>query len=297
MMRKIAYSFLILLFAAVISPLAIAEKVAHKGINENVLNKNKKKVEKILTFAVVPQQTASKLARLWSPIIGEVSLKSGVKIKFATAPDIPTFEKRLSEGQYDIAYMNPYHYVVFNQSQGYQAIAKARDKRIKGIIVVAKDSPVIKFSDLNKLDNKSLAFPAPAAFAATILTQSDLKKNKVKFMPEYVSSHDSVYRTVAKGIYPAGGGVLRTFNNLDPKIKAQLRILSTTKGYTPHAIAAHPRVSKEQINSIQEALTALDQNKSGKASLNNIKIKGFEKAKDKEWNDIRKLNISVKVVK
>lgn len=296
-MRKIACSFLILLFSSVVSSVAIAENTTQKNTEKNVQNKGKEKVETILTFAVVPQQSASKLAKLWSPIIDDISLKSGVKIKFTTAPDIPTFEKRLSEGLYDIAYMNPYHYVIFNQSPGYQAIAKARDKRIKGIIVVAKESPITKFSDLNKRDNKSLAFPAPAAFAATILTQSDLKKNKVEFIPQYVSSHDSVYRTVAKGIYPAGGGVLRTFNNVDPKIKAQLRILSTTKGYTPHAIAAHPRVSKAQSSSIQKALASMEQREEGKALLNKIKIKGFEKAKDKDWNDIRKLDISVKVVK
>jgi len=248
--------------------------------------------EKSLTFALVPQQSASKLAKLWTPIFEEISLKSGVKIKFATAPDIPTFEKRLAAGEYDIAYMNPYHYVVFHQSNGYQALAKARDKRIKGIIVVAKDSPI---SSLAELDNKTLAFPAPAAFAATILTQSDLSKAPAEFTPKYVSSHDSVYRTVAKGIYPAGGGVLRTFNNVAPEIKDKLRVLWTTKGYTPHAIATHPRVTPEQANKIQMALTQMDQTESGKALLNSIKIKGFESANNSDWDDIRELNIKIKI--
>lgn len=243
-----------------------------------------------LTFAVVPQQSASQLAKLWTPIVEKLSLISGFKIKFATAPDIPTFEKRLSEGEYDIAYMNPYHYVVFNESTGYQALAKARDKRIKGIIVVAKNSLINKFDDL---DNTTLAFPAPAAFAATILTQSDLAMNKVNFTAKYVSSHDSVYRAVAKGIYPAGGGILRTFNNVDSNIKEQLTILSTTKGYTPHAIATHPRVKSEQMEKIQQALSSLGQDESGKTLLNNIKIKGFENASDTDWDDIRDLKLSV----
>jgi len=249
--------------------------------------------ENSLTFAVVPQQSASKLAQLWTPIVKELSQKSGLKIKFATAPDIPTFEKRLSQGLYDIAYMNPYHYVVFHKSNDYQALAKAKDKRIKGIIVVAKDSAINHFNDLN---NATLAFPAPAAFAATILTQSDLKASEVNFTAKYVSSHDSVYLTVAKGIYPAGGGVLRTFNNVAPNIKKQLRILSTTKGYTPHAIATHPRVNIEEMNRLQEAIIAMDKTESGKALLDNIKIKGFESAKNTDWDDVRKLNLSVEVV-
>ena len=56
-----------------------------------------------LTFSVVPQQSASKLARLWSPILAYLSEQSGVKLQFTTAKDIPTFEKRLADGEYDFA--------------------------------------------------------------------------------------------------------------------------------------------------------------------------------------------------
>ena len=248
----------------------------------------------VLTFGVVPQQSASKLAKLWGPLIAEIAQQSGINIKFATAPNIPTFEKRLSTGDYDIAYMNPYHYVTFHQSTGYEALAKARDKLIKGIIVVAKDGPINRFADLN---NMKLAFPAPAAFAATILTQSDLTKNNVAFTAKYVSSHDSVYLTVAKGIYPAGGGVLRTFNNVNSAISDKLRILFTTQGYTPHAIASHPRVTLEDIQKIQHALTTVESSESGKALLKSINIKGFVNANDADWDDIRALQLSTRVVK
>lgn len=245
-----------------------------------------------LTFAVVPQQSASKLAQIWTPIIKELAQETEINIKFTTAADIPTFEKRLSEGKYDIAYMNPYHYIVFNQLKGYQAIVKARNKKLKGIMVVAKNSPINSFSELN---NTTLAFPAPAAFAATIINQADLKKNNVNFTANYVSSHDSVYLTVAKGIYPAGGGVLRTFNNLDASIQARLRILSTTQGYTPHAIAVHPRVTAQQITKIQQALTSMNNSELGEQLLQLINIKGFEFAKDSDWNDIRQLQLVVDI--
>ena len=244
--------------------------------------------EKALNFAIVPQQSASTLAKLWTPIIEEISKQSGLNIHFTTAPDIPTFEKRLAAGEYDIAYMNPYHYVVFNQSVGYQAIAKARDKQIKGIIVVPKKG---KVKTLKDLQNSTLAFPAPAAFAATILTQSDLSAQQVNFTANYVSSHDSVYRSVAKGIYPGGGGVLRTFNNVAPQIRDQLRILWTTKGYTPHAIAIHPRITAKESLKLQQALLNMEQSVVGKALLNSIKIYGFENAIDTDWDDIRALQL------
>jgi len=241
-----------------------------------------------LSFAIVPQQSATQLAKLWTPIIEELSEKSGLNIYFATAPDIPTFEKRLAEGKYDIAYMNPYHYVVYNKSIGYKALAKARDKQIKGIIVVPKSSQVMRLSDLQ---NSSLAFPAPAAFAATILTQAGLSARKIAFTPHYVSSHDSVYRSVAKGIFPAGGGIVRTFNKIAPEIRSQLRVLWTSKGYTPHAIAAHPRVKPHNARKLQQALVTMDQYPAGKQLLEKIRIKGFENAVNSDWNDIRALQL------
>ncbi|MCP3850461.1 MAG: phosphate/phosphite/phosphonate ABC transporter substrate-binding protein [Gammaproteobacteria bacterium] len=240
------------------------------------------------TFAVVPQQSASKLARLWTPILKKVGQEAGVILKFKTAPNIPTFEKRLVNSEYDFAYMNPYHYTAFNQNPGYQAIAKAANKRIKGIVVVRKDSHVTKLTDL---EGETLAFPSPAAFAATILPMAYFSKIGLNITPKYVSSHDSVYRTVAQGHFPAGGGVMRTFKNMTPDIREQLKILWATEEYTPHAFAVHPRVDTIVKNKIQKAFIALSQQDEGKQLLNTIKLKGISSAKDEDWNDIRQLNI------
>mgnify|MGYP003979987927 CR=1 FL=1 len=243
-----------------------------------------------LSFGIVPQQSASKLVKLWGPIFKHIEKETGIKVRFETAPNIPTFEKRLAAGKYDFSYMNPYHYVVFSKTPGYRALSKARDKHIKGIMVVRKDSKVEALKDL---DNSVLAFPAPAAFAASILSRAALTQDGVIFTPKYVSSHDSVYRTVAKGIYPAGGGVIRTFKNVAPEISNQLKIAWTSKGYTPHAIAVHPRINKTDADKIQTALVDMEHSIVGKKLLENIKIKGFEIATDDDWNDVRALNIAL----
>lgn len=254
-----------------------------------LLNSSFSFAEQQLTFGIVPQQSASKLAQLWGPIMEEISQQSGLNIRFATAPDIPTFEKRLTAGEYDIAYMNPYHYTVYHKKVGYQALAKVQDKRIKGIIVIAKDSNINSLSDL---ENRTLAFPAPAAFAASILTRAALSANQVNFTPKYVSSHDSVYRSIAKGIYPAGGGIVRTFNSVDPEISSQLKILWTTKGFTPHAIATHPRITPEDARKIQQVIIKMGDQQTGKKLFHNLKIKSFEKAVDSDWDDVRNLKLN-----
>lgn len=243
-----------------------------------------------LTFGIVPQQSAKKLARLWTPISNYLSEKVGVKILFSTANDIPTFEKRVLAGEYDIAYMNPYHYTLFHQTPGYEAIAKQQDRKIKGIIVVVKDSSI---TSLDQLQGETLAFPSPAAFAASVLPQAKMAKDGIDVTPKYVSSHDSVYLTVSKGLFPAGGGVIRTFNNTAPEVRDNLRVLWSTPGYTPHAIAVHPRIDMELRHKIQQALINMSNDPEGQALLKTIHFKALEVAEDHDWDDVRALNIKL----
>lgn len=255
-----------------------------------VMNTSPVNAADTLTFGVVPQQSASTLARLWTPIAQRLGEKTGLDIRFATAPDIPEFERRLARGEYDVAYMNPYHFVVFNEKPGYRALAHASDKRIRGIIVTRKDNPI---AELQSLDGQRLAFPAPAAFAASILTRAKLASLSIAFEPVYVSSHDSVYRAVAQGLFPAGGGVMRTFRNVDPAIRDQLRVLWTTDGYTPHAIAAHPKLDDVTRMRLTEALVGLAQDETGRILLHAIGLKGFVAANDAAWDDVRSLELKL----
>jgi phosphonate transport system substrate-binding protein len=239
------------------------------------------------TFGIVPQQSATKLARSWIPLIKHLERESGLKIKFATAPNIPEFENRLRKGLYDFAYMNPYHYTVFHKTTGYEAFARQLDKQIKGIIVIHQNSEIKSITDLN---NQQIAFPAPAAFAATLLVKSHLQNNKVNFTSKYVASHDSVYRAVAKELTSAGGGIMRTFNNVAPEIREQLKIFWTSKDYTPHAFAYHPRVNKNIVKHLFNALLTLN-NDENKPLLKKINFNGFEAAVDTDWDDVRSLSI------
>jgi phosphonate transport system substrate-binding protein len=246
-------------------------------------------VMQTLTFGIIPQQSAKKLAKLWTPILERLSRESGVKIAFMTAKDIPTFEQRLSEGKYDIAYMNPYQYTLYHDTLGYLPLVKAKNKLIKGIVVVRKDSPV---TSLEALNGSEVAFPSPNAFGASILTRLAFKASGTSIIPVYVSTHDSVYRNVAAGRIQAGGGVLRTLSSVAPEVKDRLKIIFTTKGYTPHAIAVLPEVPQEIAETIRKALMNLESDEAGVSLLKNLNIVGFEAATDSDWDDVRSFDIN-----
>ncbi|MGJ8581577.1 MAG: phosphate/phosphite/phosphonate ABC transporter substrate-binding protein [Psychromonas sp.] len=246
---------------------------------------------KVLTLGVVPQQSASSLAKVWLPLTLYLSDQTGYQIRFATAPNIPEFEKRVAAGQYDITYLNPYHYTVFSQSIGLRAIARQKGKRIHGIMVVRKDSEI---ENLSMLSGVEIAFPAPAAFAATVLPQAHLRLEGVSFMPQYVSSHDSVYSSVVRGVMLAGGGIDRTLSTFPKEQSEQLKVIWRSKGYTPHAFAVSAELSSETVDHIQSALLSLNDQKEGMEILNTLGFKsGLMASEDSDWDDVRALKIDL----
>jgi phosphonate transport system substrate-binding protein len=241
-----------------------------------------------LTFGVVPQQSATQLARAWGPIFAHIGAAAGCEVTFRTARDIPAFEQECADGEYDLAYMNPYHYTVFHEMAGYRAFARREGGGIRGIVVVRVDSPL---RDVRELAGKSMAFPAPAAFAASVLPRFTFRRMGMEVNPVYVSSHDSVYLTVSKGLYPAGGGIVRTFSNMDDSVKQSLRVLWKTPEYTPHALAAHPRVPDDVLQRVARALYELDETRP--ELLEPLGVPGFRPAQDKDWDDVRALDIDL----
>lgn len=247
-------------------------------------------VERHYTFGIVPQQSASELVRRWTPLLRYLQRESGIKLTFETAPNIPEFERRLARGEYDFAYMNPYHYTVFSQAPGYKAFARQENKQLTGILVVRKDSSLNGLADLNGLD---IAFPAPAAFAATVVPRALMARQGIEHNAFFVRSHDSVYRNVARGFMAAGGGIERTLNTVDPEVRDQLRVLWRSEGYTPHAFSVHPRVSEAVATAVQDALTAAKLTGEGREVLGEINFQGIKPAADKDWDDIRALDIEL----
>ncbi len=240
----------------------------------------------ILRLGIVPQQSASKLAAIWGPVAAYLSERTGVKVVFMTTKNIPTFEACLKDGAFDIAYMNPYHYVVFSDRSAYRALAHQTDKKLRGLMVVHKDSAVASIDDL---DGSTIAFPSPGAFGASVVPRAEMLAKGLSFTPRYVKSHDSVYRAVAAGLADAGGGVTRTFNSTSAEVRDQLRMVFRTDAYTPHAIATSANVSEDMRAMLGEAFSKLATD--APELLAPLGMTGFEIATDDAWNDVRALGL------
>ena len=245
-----------------------------------------------LSFGIPPQQSPVEVVKRWTPILQYLEKKAGVTLELKTAKDIPTYQQNIMDGAYDIAFVNPNTYVAANKLRGYQAFVHERDGKSYGIIVARKNGPITQVAELHE---RTMAFPSNFAVMATILPLKQLEEQKIPVRIQYVVSMDSVYRSVAKGLFLAGGGESRTFGSLDPEIRDQLVVLWRSEELPPFPFFAHPRVSAATVSRLQNAMINMAQDPEGQALLKVVNIKGLEKSSDADYNGVRKLNLPLQV--
>lgn len=218
---------------------------------------------------VVPQLTPSMLLGKWAPLLEQLGQRTGLCFELRIAASIPDFETALLAGQADFAFVNPYHEVMARKAQGYLPLVVDGKEKLSGILTVRADSPI---QSLKELDGQPIAFPAPNAFAASLLIRSRLAQQGIQIQPRYVKTHANVYRAVIIGDVVAGGGVNNTLERENPSVRDQLRILHETPGYTPHPFVAHPRVARPLREAVIAAFLRLGDSESGRKLLDGIQI-------------------------
>ncbi len=223
------------------------------------------------SFGVIPQFEPRKLASIWLPVLKELSRRTKHTFVMTGSLNIQAFETSINLGEFDFAYMNPYQALQATKKQKYVPLVRDGSRKLQGIIVVRKDSPLTK---PQSLDGKKVAFPSPNALGASILVQAELQgKFKIKVQPLYVQTHSSVYLSVILGEAAAGGGVLSTFNKQKPEIRNALKIIYKTRLAPPHAVMANSRVLREYRDQVRRAFLEMSKTEKGRRLLEKIPMR------------------------
>lgn len=249
----------------------------------------KAEADKTYSFGVVPQFEAKKLRRIWIPILRQLELKTGFKFKLIGAPTIPAFEKEFLSGKFDFSYMNPFHLLIANESQGYIPLLRDHSKQLQGVLVTRKDSDIKSVKDLN---NKVIAFPSPNALGASLQMRAELHdKFNLNIKPVYVKTHDSVYLNVYLKQTAAGGGVGKTLKKQKKQLSDSLKVIYKTTPVSPHPIAVHPRVPMQDRIKITNAFIALANSTTGQKLLSGIPIKKLGKATMENYKPLEEMKL------
>lgn len=246
-------------------------------------------------LGVVPQFTASEVHRTWTPIVEKLSKVTGRHFQIKVYPSIPKFEVAFLNGEIDLAFLNPYHAVMAKRAQGYIPLLRDDASPLTGILVVQRDSPIKSIKELN---GKTLAFPAPNSFGASLYMRALLaEQEKISITPQYLKTHSNVYRHVIMGEAAAGGGVNNTLKREPPEVQAQLRVLFETPGVPSHPLVAHPRVPQGVRQAVTNAMLELGNDPAGQKLLAEIQIPKPVKADyARDYQPLEKLKLEKYVV-
>ena len=251
--RSVAFSILIILTSSSVFGACLGDSSAKKP----------------RSVYIVPQLTVSQTYTYWAPLLEQLGKQSKQCFEIVVPATIPLFEKEVLSGKPDFAYMNPYHAVMAFKSHKYIPLIADGKNKLDGILVVRADSRITTLKDLN---NSRIAFPAPNAFAASLLIRSALTQDSISFTPIYVKSHQNVYRSVIAGDMLAGGGVNNTFDRESDEIKSQLRVIYITPTFMPHPFSANPRVPLSEQNAVKNAFISMKSNPALLKLLDKVQI-------------------------
>ena len=222
------------------------------------------------SWSVVPQFTGIVVHRDWTPLLQAIQKDTGYRFSLKLYKSISSFEKGFTDGKPDFAYMNPYHAVMAKNSQGYTPIIRDGKRKLTGILVARKNSSIKNVQDLQ---GKSIAFPSPNAFAASLYLRALLAaKEGIQFTPLYAKTHSNSYRFVLRNKTQASGAVYRTLKRERPEVKSQLKVIYKTPSSPSHPIVVHRRVPKDVAKAVQKSIIGLTKTKEGQAILKAILI-------------------------
>ncbi len=222
-----------------------------------------------IRVSVVPQRPPAETFAVWSPLLQQLGQVSKQCFVLRVPPTIPNFEAELRSGRADCVYMNPYHAVLAQRWRGYIPLIRDGSKPLRGLLVVRKDSPIRSIRELNGL---AVAFPSPNAFAATLLPRVLLARQGITIQPVFENTHSNVYRSVALGMLPAGGGINNTLRRERPELREELRVLWQTPPFPSHPFACLPSLAKARREALQAGFLALAANPANHGLLDDIQI-------------------------
>jgi phosphonate transport system substrate-binding protein len=247
-----------------------------------------------LKVYIVPQLTASQTYTRWGPLLDQIGKNTEQCFDLIVPVSIPQFEADLANGRPDFVFMNPYHMAMKWRNHQYIPLV-ASSEPIFGVITVRRDSTQ---SSLRDLSGSKIGFPAPNAFAASLLIRSMLATNGIAFEPDYLKTHSNVYRSVARGDVTAGGGIHATLSAEPTELQDELRILAETKRYTAHPFAASARVPVAIQKRVQTAFLNLAKTNEGAELLNRIQLtKPMEVTYKDNYQALEALKLEKYVVK
>jgi phosphonate transport system substrate-binding protein len=242
-----------------------------------------------LKIGLLPRLAEKEMRDGFAPLASYLEKELGMKVTLIVPKDFDTWRKEAIEGKYDLAYTNPYQYVLVKKAvKDAEPLVIASEPEIgrefRGTIIVAKDSPIRTVAGLK---GKTAAATDPGSAGAYLvqmlmLQEAGVKKDDVEVIFE--KRRDPVADAVLAG--KADAGFVR--DDDVERLRAggdKFRRLAVSDPIPNWPIMTAKRLDPALVSRIEAALLKLRPGSLMAISvLGPARITGFVETSDKEFD-------------
>ena len=243
------------------------------------------------SFNVLIQRSIALTAQYWNPILTHVSKKSGVPLELRlnkTAQEGNAIAERLG---YDFLYTN--HFFTPERDRlGYKVFARPAGPGIRSQIVVPEDSPIQTLHDLH---GKDVGFVTPDGFTGYWLPYDALLRAKVKVNVVFTGNQEASFAQLRVNKIAAAGVNSSVMARWSRRESFPYRALWTSELYGDLCIMASPKVPKDKITAVRNALISMVNDPEGRKVLEagaellkSTGELGFVAVEDRDYDNYRR---------
>ena len=207
------------------------------------------------TLGVFPYLSVPALESVFAPMAAELAAGVHREVRFTTTSTYEEFDQKLKDGEYDIAYVQPFDYVSFAVPAGYRPLATGYD-RIHPAFFVPERSPIKEALDLR---GKSVGMPPRRSAASylglmTLIDAGLTPGRDVKVI--HFSSHQSCLQQAQIGNIEAcvsAPDIVRMFRS---QMNARFRTVLECPAIPGSLFVAHPRIPEKERELMLKTLLA-----------------------------------------
>lgn len=256
-----------------------------------------------LTYAYLPQYSHTESFQRHHRLVEYLAQKTGMSIR-QVFPD--TFDDHInmfSQGKIDISFTNPFVYVKLADRYGARAMTRIIEQdgraQFRGQIIARDDNRAIE--TIEDCRGKSWVAVDPSSAGGYLFPLGHFYDHGI-YLDDFEEvlfaggRQENVILNIYSGLHDVGSIREGSLKVVQDKIDtSEIKVIDNTRWYPGWVYASSPRLSQEVVDSVQEAMLALDyeQNPEHRKILDAARIKGFVPSRDSDFQPIRELSRKV----
>jgi phosphonate transport system substrate-binding protein len=270
-----------------------------------------------LRFSGIPDADKQKLTELYEVVAAYLSEELGRPVEYVHVPDYTAAVTALAANKLDFVWLGGVTAVQAEERTKGQVefvAARAMDLRFKSYLIANQDAmsrsqlqaapstepmPLSALAAMKPaLSELTFSFGSKSSTSGHIMPRHFLQSDAVGIDPEtsfrkaagfqLKGGHSATLRAVASGAVDLGVVNYTVWDNADAETKSQAPVVYVTPEYVDYCMVAHRRMGAKDIESLREALVALDANTPAHAKvLEAFSAERFVAAKPEAWDGIR----------